>query len=348
MTAPHLQHLAALIANDGHAASFHSLGQYRSALLKEIAQTSATPEQEPVAGDPPGSFTKHMEYMERCRQQQKTIDGMNAAHWEVVQKLEAATQRADAAERKLGEVVELLLLIKKQPGLNEIHRARINTLLSASAEPSGYSKIGDTRIKPDGSVSTLVDTGDGDIGTVTTGCPPIACVLDKKNGVIKSAEQPTQEELGEDARDLQARDDQERALFEREERYMVIKLSKLADDQGDDMDRQEQIYRLAHFGNAMVECVVVESDWPEYPAVWQMIEDRMKGKQPASVAVPDELRAEIMRADGVLAALTACTRPLERLERNHGADWSKAIDSIRRDLLNALAAHRAQAQGGVA
>jgi len=49
MSAPHLQHLAALIANDGHAASFQSLGQYRTALLKEIAQASAAPEQEPVA-----------------------------------------------------------------------------------------------------------------------------------------------------------------------------------------------------------------------------------------------------------------------------------------------------------
>ncbi|KAB0549764.1 DUF551 domain-containing protein [Pseudomonas argentinensis] len=43
MSAPHLQHLAALIANDGHAASFQSLGQYRNALLKEIALSSAEP-----------------------------------------------------------------------------------------------------------------------------------------------------------------------------------------------------------------------------------------------------------------------------------------------------------------
>jgi len=48
MSEPHLQHLAALIANDGHAASFQSLGQYRSALLKEIAQASAAPEQRPI------------------------------------------------------------------------------------------------------------------------------------------------------------------------------------------------------------------------------------------------------------------------------------------------------------
>lgn len=47
MPAPHMQHLAALIENDSHAASFQSLGQYRTALLKEIAKASA---QLPTAG----------------------------------------------------------------------------------------------------------------------------------------------------------------------------------------------------------------------------------------------------------------------------------------------------------
>ncbi|UQY33553.1 hypothetical protein K8U54_17775 [Pseudomonas fulva] len=36
MPAPHLNQLAQLIGNDSHAATFQSLGQYRSALLKEI------------------------------------------------------------------------------------------------------------------------------------------------------------------------------------------------------------------------------------------------------------------------------------------------------------------------
>lgn len=61
--------------------------------------------------------------------------------------------------------------------------------------------------------------------------------------------------------------------FKREERYMVIKLDKLADDLGEEeMTREEQIYRLAHFGRAMVECVVVESDWPIYEQVWKLVE----------------------------------------------------------------------------
>ncbi|OLU31509.1 hypothetical protein BVH03_08540 [Pseudomonas sp. PA15(2017)] len=49
MPAKNPSHLAQLIANDGHAASFQSLGQYRSALLKEISQASAAPEQDAVA-----------------------------------------------------------------------------------------------------------------------------------------------------------------------------------------------------------------------------------------------------------------------------------------------------------
>ncbi|WP_440466933.1 hypothetical protein ACKI1H_27285 [Pseudomonas sp. YH-1] len=74
--------------------------------------------------------------------------------------------------------------------------------------------------------------------------------------------------------------DQEAPAFEREKRYMVIKLSQLDEEpDASGMTRQEQIYRLAHFGKAMVQCVVVESDWPEHETVWRMIEGRMTGKQ---------------------------------------------------------------------
>lgn len=46
MPAKNLSHLAHLIADESHAAIFQSLRQYRQALLKEIAQASAAPEQE--------------------------------------------------------------------------------------------------------------------------------------------------------------------------------------------------------------------------------------------------------------------------------------------------------------
>ncbi|MEG0969259.1 MAG: hypothetical protein RSG92_28265, partial [Pseudomonas sp.] len=69
--------------------------------------------------------------------------------------------------------------------------------------------------------------------------------------------------------------------FEREARYLVIKLSKL--DAGyatgelyPDAELAKKIEKLA--GSALIDCVVVEKDWPEYESVWSMIEARMTGK----------------------------------------------------------------------
>lgn len=65
--------------------------------------------------------------------------------------------------------------------------------------------------------------------------------------------------------------------FKREERYMVIKLNKLSDELcSDGLTREEIIWRAANFGKALVECVVVESEWPEYETVWELIEERVK------------------------------------------------------------------------
>ena len=58
--------------------------------------------------------------------------------------------------------------------------------------------------------------------------------------------------------------------FEREERYIVLKLNRLAKDEAE--------YLRDCQANAMVDCVVVEHDWPEYHLVWAMIEHRMAGK----------------------------------------------------------------------
>lgn len=67
------------------------------------------------------------------------------------------------------------------------------------------------------------------------------------------------------------------STFEREERYQVVKLSRLQDKPSDDMTSKEVIYRTAHFGKALVEAVVIESHWPEYEVVWRMLEDRITG-----------------------------------------------------------------------
>lgn len=76
--------------------------------------------------------------------------------------------------------------------------------------------------------------------------------------------------------------------MEREDRYIVIKKSdlKAAVKSGrlnpEDLDFINNIQAsltTQRFvdGKSDLECVVVESDWPEYEKVWSMIEDRVDG-----------------------------------------------------------------------
>lgn len=56
--------------------------------------------------------------------------------------------------------------------------------------------------------------------------------------------------------------------FKREERYIVLKLSDLTDD--------EYSHIEDYLEKCMIErreCVVVEADWPIYEDVWNMIEN---------------------------------------------------------------------------
>ncbi|WP_068090942.1 hypothetical protein [Novosphingobium rosa] len=72
----------------------------------------------------------------------------------------------------------------------------------------------------------------------------------------------------------------EPTLFRREDRYIVIKRKHLT-------PFKERAIRdqLAALEVSTVECVAVESDWPEYETVWGMIEARVTGKQPALAAL---------------------------------------------------------------
>lgn len=59
--------------------------------------------------------------------------------------------------------------------------------------------------------------------------------------------------------------------FKREERYTVIKHNQLT-------EAQMQYLKDCVYGEGIptVECVVIESDWPEYEHFWKMIEERSK------------------------------------------------------------------------
>lgn len=60
--------------------------------------------------------------------------------------------------------------------------------------------------------------------------------------------------------------------FVREGRYIVFKISHL------DEEQLELLERVQRELPTLRECVVVESDWPEYEKVWEMIEDRVQPK----------------------------------------------------------------------
>jgi len=71
--------------------------------------------------------------------------------------------------------------------------------------------------------------------------------------------------------------------FKREEHYIVFKLADLGNSlKGDEIRQLAREYaeqrRLR--GKPPLECVVVESDWPEYEPAWKAIEARVTGEHP--------------------------------------------------------------------
>lgn len=59
----------------------------------------------------------------------------------------------------------------------------------------------------------------------------------------------------------------------REGRYLII---KLAHNDADQLKLLRQEMGRLGIESLRKDAVVIEQDWPEYEAVWQMIEDRVK------------------------------------------------------------------------
>ena len=88
--------------------------------------------------------------------------------------------------------------------------------------------------------------------------------------------------------------------FKREERYLVF---KLADVEKDFFPSEiSQLLRLYETQQSMrkqsgkppLECVVVESDWPEYEPTWRAIEARVTGAQAQPTpSVPDAWKKDL-------------------------------------------------------
>ena len=89
--------------------------------------------------------------------------------------------------------------------------------------------------------------------------------------------------------------------FQREDRYIVLKLKRLPSDEA-------EYLRDCH-AKAMVDCVVVERDWPEYNLAWAMIEHRMAGKP-----VPDFNLWR--RANELQELLNVADQRIDELERD--------------------------------
>ena len=96
--------------------------------------------------------------------------------------------------------------------------------------------------------------------------------------------------------------------FQREDRYIVLKLNRMAKD--------EVEYLRDCQAKAMVDCVVVEHDWPEYHLVWAMLEHRMAGKPVPDFNAwrrADELQQRLNAADQVIDDLKAQVAPLSAI-----------------------------------
>ena len=83
--------------------------------------------------------------------------------------------------------------------------------------------------------------------------------------------------------------------FEREERYIVFKLSDVEEHftpgEKQQLARLEEVQRVGReeAGKPLLRCVVVEKDWPEYEPTWKAIEARVTGAQPAPSLASDDV-----------------------------------------------------------
>jgi hypothetical protein len=127
-----------------------------------------------------------------------------------------------------------------------------------------------------------------------------------------------------------------RELFEREERFIVVKRKHLKP--GDEIRLQDF---LRDHEIDTVECVVVEADWPEYETVWQMIEARCTPEQPTNTDHTDAALADD-------AMIEAAARQMAKEESAscktldaallHQDNWRRLIPEARAIVNAALAA----------
>ena len=113
--------------------------------------------------------------------------------------------------------------------------------------------------------------------------------------------------------------------FKREDRYIVFKLADVEKDffpseisQLLELYETQQSMRKLN-GKPPLDCVVVESDWPEYEPTWKAIEARVAGEQPApsvpTVFVwperPKRRQSHVLFDDGYEEGWAACVATIK-------------------------------------
>lgn len=131
--------------------------------------------------------------------------------------------------------------------------------------------------------------------------------------------------------------------FQREERYIVLRLSRLP--------AREAAYLRAIQKDAIVESVVVEPDWPEYDLVWLMLAHRISGNPVPNfqaVRSADEFKHRISELESLaqlsLDALSECrallhahaSSPQCSRSKMHGEIGLARIDRLTDKLRSAL------------
>jgi hypothetical protein len=96
--------------------------------------------------------------------------------------------------------------------------------------------------------------------------------------------------------------------FEREDRYIVFRLSDLGNSlKGDEVRSLAKEYAEQRKlrGKPLLECVVVESDWPEYEPTWRAIEARVTGAEENEMKVQklhyENISGLLIRREGALS-----------------------------------------------
>lgn len=106
--------------------------------------------------------------------------------------------------------------------------------------------------------------------------------------------------------------------FRREVRYVVIKLKDI------DSNSQRQLSNfMEDLSIPSRDCVVVESDWPEYELVWKMIEDRMTGNR-SKDGEQDRLIMALERAGSAESALREL---IDECENDMKPGWEDRMTS---------------------